>query len=151
MELLIASDYRGYELKKKLLVALKKEGYEPTDLGCYDAKENDYNDSAVIVARAVRRNLEARGILICGSAHGMTIQANRFKGIRAANCDSEESAKMAREHDNANILCLSAHFVDEDLAAKIAKTFLTTKFEPLERRLRRVNRLDERADYDQER
>lgn len=148
MELLIAADYRGFELKKKILVFLKKEGYEPTDLGCYDGKENDYNDSAVIVARAVRRNLEARGILICDSAHGMSIQANRFKGIRACNCDSVESAKMAREHDNANILCLSAHFIDEEKAKKIITTFLTTKFEPLERRLRRVNRLDEREDYD---
>lgn len=148
MELLVAADYRGFELKKKLLGFLKKEGYEPTDLGCYDAKENDYNDSAVIVARAVRRSLEARGILICGSAHGMTIQANRFKGIRACNCDSEESAKMAREHDNANILCLSAQLVDEETAKTIVTAFLTTKFEPLERRLRRVNRLDEREDYD---
>ena len=148
MELLVAADYRGFKLKKKLLSFLKKEGYEPTDLGCYDTKENDYNDSAVVVARAVRRNLEARGILICDSAHGMNIQANRFKGIRACNCDSEESAKMAREHDNDNILCLSAHFTDEEAAKKIVTAFLTTKFEPIERRLRRVNRLDERADYD---
>lgn len=84
-----------------------------------------------------------RGILICDSAHGVTMQANRFKGIRAAHCDSPESAKLAREHDNANILCLSAHFLDVPAMKEIINTFLTTDFEPLERRERRVRRLDE--------
>ena len=76
------------------------------------------------------------------------MQANRFKGIRAAHCSSAESAKLAREHDDANVLCLSAHSTNPELAKEITQTFLKTIFEPLERRVRRINRLDERSDYD---
>ena len=75
------------------------------------------------------------------------MQANRFKGVRAANCDSVESAKLAREHDDANVLCMSAHFVDEDLMKQITDAFLDTYFTNLERRVRRINLLDEREDY----
>ena len=100
------------------------------------------------VAKAVRENPGSFGILLCDSTHGVTMQANRFKGIRAANCAFDESAKLAREHDDANILTMSAHFVDEDLMKEIAITFLQTTFEGLERRVRRINRLDEREDYD---
>ena len=76
------------------------------------------------------------------------MQANRFKGIRAANCDNIDSAKLAREHDDANIVCLSAHFLMAETASPIVLTFLDTPFEKLERRVRRINRLDEREDYD---
>ena len=88
------------------------------------------------------------GILICDSAHGMTIQANRFKGVRAAHCANTESARLAREHDDANILCMSAHTMDEEAMQEVAKAFLQTSFEALERRVRRINLLDEREDYD---
>lgn len=96
----------------------------------------------------MRENHGSRGVLICDSAHGVTMQANRFKGVRAAHCDSEESAKLAREHDDANVLCLSAHFIDEEQMKKIVDVFLKTDFTNLERRVRRINRLDEREDYD---
>ena len=76
------------------------------------------------------------------------MQANRFKGIRAAHCDSAESAVLAREHDDANVLCLSAHFMNKELIQEIINAFLNTSFEPLERRVRRIKRLDERGDYD---
>ena len=76
------------------------------------------------------------------------MQANRFKGVRAAHCSTEESAKLAREHDDANILCMSAHFLSEEEMQKIIKVFLETNFTNLERRVRRINRLDEREDYD---
>ena len=109
---------------------------------------DDFNDPAIQVAKNIRKNPTAKGILICDSAHGVTMQANRFKGIRAAHCDSVESARLAREHDDANVLCLSAHFVDENLMKEIATAFLETNFETLERRVRRINRLDEREDYD---
>ncbi len=148
MEIYVGADYRGYELKKKVIEWLKKNNYDATDIGCYDTEENDFNDSAVTVARAVRRNHGAFGILICDSAHGMTMQANRFKGVRAAHCFNPESAKLAREHDDANIVCLSAHLMKEPEAEEIIKTFLTTKFAANERRMRRINRLDEREDYD---
>ena len=78
----------------------------------------------------------------------MTIQANRFIGIRAALCDSVEAAKSASEHDDANILCLSSDRLDDEKMKEITKVFLETKFEPLERRVRRMSRMDERGDYD---
>lgn len=145
----VGADYRGYEKKNQLLQFLANNNYDATDMGAYEYVEgDDFNDAAVAVAKQVRENRESFGILICDSAHGMTIQANRFKGIRAAHCDNTESAKLAREHDDANVLCLSAHFMDENKIQEIAKTFLDTNFENLERRVRRINRLDEREDYD---
>ena len=145
----IGADYRGFEKKNHLLVFLTQNNFDVTDMGAYEYREgDDFNDPAVAVAKEVRENRGSFGILICDSAHGVTIQANRFKGIRAAHCDSAESAKLAREHDDANVLCLSAHFMDEDKIQEIVKTFLETNFENLERRVRRINRLDEREDYD---
>ena len=144
----IGADYRGLDRKKQLQDFLAEQGREVTDLGAYEYVEgDDFNDAAIAVAQAVREDNGSFGILICDSAHGMTIQANRFRGIRAANCDSEESARLAREHDDANVLCMSAHFVDELKMKAIVKAFLDTQFEALERRVRRINRLDEREDY----
>ena len=148
MEIFVGADYRGFERKKQLLDFLAKQSYEVVDEGAFEYTEgDDFNDPAVRVAQAVRENLGSRGILICDSAHGVTIQANRFKGVRAAHCDSEESAKLAREHDDANVLCLSAHFIDENKMKEIVSVFLGTDFVSLERRVRRINRLDEREDY----
>lgn len=150
MEIYIGSDYRGFERKKQLMEFLASRGDDVNDMGAYEYHEDgdDYNDPAIAVAKNVRENRGSFGILICGSAHGVTIQANRFKGIRAAHCDNEESAIMAREHDDANVLCLSAEYADEALAESIADVFLKTNFTNLERRVRRINRLDERVDYD---
>lgn len=149
MEIFIGADYRGFELKNKIIDFLAQSNYDVTDEGAYEFSDgDDFNDPAIKVATAVRENPGARGILICDSAHGMTMQANRFKKIRAAHCNSVESAKLAREHDDANVLCLSAHFISEETAQEIVKTFLQTYFEPIERRVRRVNRLDEGEYYD---
>lgn len=148
MEIFVGADYKGLEKKQKILGFLAKKDYNVNDLGTYDSSENDYNDPAIAVSKMVRKNRDARGILICDSAHGMTIQANRFKGIRAANCDSEESVKLAREHDDINVLCLAAHFLELDKMQGLIEAFLNTKFIDYERRIRRINRLDERGDYD---
>ncbi len=149
MEIFVGADYRGFELKNELLKFLVENNYNATDEGTYEQTEvDDFNDPAIKVALSVRENPGSRGVLICDSAHGMTMQANRFKGIRAAHCDSAESAVLAREHDDANILCLSAHFIDTNKMQEIVKTFLETNFNNLERRVRRINRLDEREDYD---
>lgn len=149
MKIFVGSDYRGFELKKQILAFLANSEHNVTDDGDYDYNEgDDFNDPAIAVARDVKDNPGSFGILICDSAHGVTMQANRFKGVRAAHCGTVESAKLAREHDDANILCLSAHFIDGDTARQIVDTFLKTDFEPLERRVRRVNRLDEGVDYD---
>ena len=148
MQVFVGADYRGFEKKQKMLGFLAEEGYGVTDEGAYEYFGDDFNDPAIAVARAVRENLGAFGVLICDSAHGVTIQANRFKGVRAAHCENPESARLAREHDDANVLCLSAHFMSEEQMRKIIKTFLATNFTNLERRVRRINRLDEREDYD---
>lgn len=145
----VGADYRGFEKKNQLLKFLAENNFDATDMGDYEYKEgSDFNDAAVAVAKKVREERGNFGILICDSAHGMTMQANRFKGVRAAHCDTVESAKLAREHDDANVLCLSAHFMDENKTQEIVKAFLDTNFENLERRVRRINRLDEREDYD---
>lgn len=149
MTIYVGADYRGFERKNQLVNYLMNANYDVVDVGAYSYHEgDDFNDPAVTVARNVRENFGSRGILICDSAHGVTMQANRFKGVRAANCETEESAVLAREHDDANVLCLSAHFVDEEKMKKIVDSFLKTVFTSLERRVRRINRLDEREDYD---
>lgn len=149
MRVLVGSDYRGFELKRAILEQLAGTEYEVEDLGTYDpALEEDFNVAAVAVSKEVRDDPGAMGILICDSAHGMCIQANRFKDVRAANCFSAESAVLAREHDDANILCLAAHFVAPEAAGEIVRTFLETEFAPIERRMRRINRMDERFDYE---
>ena len=149
MEVYLGADYRGLEKKNSLLEFLAAQGFKTTDLGAFEYVEgDDFNDPAVAVAKSVRENPGTMGILICDSAHGMTIQANRFKGVRAAHCENIESAVLAREHEDANVLCMSAHFLDEKAMEAIAMTFLNTTFASLERRVRRINRLDEREDYD---
>lgn len=150
MDIYIGADYKGLEKKNELVKFLIAKNYNVTDVGAYSYHEgDDFNDSAIAVARAIRRELgQAKGILICGSGHGMTMQANRFNGIRAALCDSVEAAVSASQHDDANVLCLSAERTDIKKMEEIAMTFLETKFEPLKRRVRRINRMDERRDYD---
>ena len=148
MKVFVGSDYRGFEAKKNLLDFLATTSFEVVDLGAYEYLEgDDFNDSATAVAKEVREEAGSKGILICDSAHGVTMQANRFKGIRAAHCESKESAELAREHDDANVLCLSAHFLTNEKMQEIVKAFLDTEFSGLERRVRRINRLDEREDY----
>ena len=149
MKIFVGSDYRGFECKKEILGFLKQKDDAVFDVGAYEYKEGDeFNDPAISVATLVQENPGSMGILVCDSAHGVTMQANRFKGIRAAHCDSAESAVLAREHDDANVLCLSAHFMNKELIQEIINAFLNTGFEPLERRVRRIKRLDERGDYD---
>lgn len=149
MKVYIGADYRGLERKTQLIKFLERTGAKVVDEGDFEYREgSDFNDSAIAVARAVLKEPSAFGILICDSAHGMTMQANRFRGIRAAHCDSAESAKLAREHDDANVLTLSAHFTDEEKTQEIVRAFLDTEFTNLERRVRRIKRLDERDIYD---
>ncbi len=148
MQIFLGSDYHGFDRKSSLLRYFATEtDYNVTDLGTFNSEEIcDYNDPAIAVAKSVRENSGSFGILICDSAHGMTIQANRFKGIRAAYCPTMDSAKLAREHDDANVICLAAHFTTDVDAINIVKTFLSTDFTPLERRIKRINKLDE-EDY----
>lgn len=143
-EVFIGSDHRGFAAKNVLKEQLALQGYAVTDLGpdTYD-EADDYNDAAVKVARAVREHEGARGILLCGSAHGIAIQANRFKGIRAIEAQTEELVQLGREHNDANILCLSADYIPENVIDRLANIFLNTAFSGEERHVRRIKKLDE--------
>lgn len=144
MEVFVGADYKGFAKKQFILDFLSGEQYTATDEGSFEYREgDDFNDPAIAVAKAVKSTPGSVGILICDSAHGVTMQANRFRGIRAANCSTTESAKLAREHDDANVLCLSAHILSDDEIKNIILTFLNTNFIKLERRMRRIRRLDE--------
>lgn len=147
----IASDHRGFDLKNHLKSAF------PTfsDLGPSKFNpDDDYNDAAITVAKKVLETPDSFGILICGSAIGVSIQANRFRGIRAAIVSDLETAKLAREHNSANVLCLSADKFNSSTnpleletafenIVPIVKTFIATPFSNEPRHLRRINRLDE--------
>ena len=142
-EVFIASDHRGFDAKNALVAALNND-YTVSDLGPFEKNpDDDYNDAAIAVVRAVKSYDDAKGIIICGSSHGVAIQANRFKGIRAIQGFSEELARLGREHNDANVLCLSADFLDDNKIDKIARIFLNTEFSGEERHIRRNNRLDE--------
>jgi ribose 5-phosphate isomerase B len=143
MTIYLGADHRGFELKEKLKQVLAGEGYDVVDVGAasYD-KEDDYPDVSAAVARAIQKNDEARGILICGSGFGVDIAANKFHGVRAALPMSPDHAYQARHDDNANVLAIAANFIDEPTALKIVSTFLSTPFAHEERYQRRLEKID---------
>ena len=126
----IASDHAGYELKSFLLSELGNLDFKLIDLGTDDAeKKVDYPDFAKKLAKNISDQKSNFGILICGSGIGISIAANRFKKIRAALCGSIKSAKLARNHNDANVICLGARLLKDRLALKIVKAFLNADFE----------------------
>lgn len=127
-EIIIASDHAGYDLKGFVKNYLVEHGFKVKDLGCNSHDSVNYPDYAHQMARAVLAN-HSRGILICGSGIGMSIAANRHKGIRAALCTSVEYAKLSRQHNDANVLVMGARFTNEKLAQEILDTWLKTQFE----------------------
>lgn len=147
--LYIGSDHRGFAKKQelvKLLANCHPGMVLVEDLGPdqYN-EEDDYNDAAIAVAQAVLANQHSFGILLCGSAHGVTMQANRFRGIRAVNADTAESAKHARTNDYANVLCLSGDYLEVDQMDEIIKAFCHAQPDPAPRYQRRAERLDQGA------
>ena len=133
----IGSDHAGLELKSALKQQLSDE-YSVRDVGPFDTTSVDYPDFGERVANAVAKDPNAEGILICGSGIGMSISANKVPGIRAALVYTTEAAKLARQHNNANILCLGARMTNPTLASELVKTWLSEKFEGG----RHQNRLD---------
>ena len=129
MKIAIGADHAGFEYKALLIKQLSKLGHESKDFGTYSLDSVDYPDFAHPVASAVEKKEFELGILICGSANGVAITANKHQGMRAAICWTEELAALARQHNNANIVCIPARFVSVDLAEKILSKFLTTPFE----------------------
>jgi ribose 5-phosphate isomerase B len=129
MKIGIASDHAGFELKEILKVELKKLGYTITDFGTNSPESMDYPDVAHPLAYAIEEGSLPLGIAICGSGNGISMTVNKHKGIRAALCWNEELAKLARYHNNANILSLPARFISSEAAINIVKAFLSASFE----------------------
>ncbi len=125
----IGGDHAGFELKERLILWLEKNGYQTKDFGTYSLASVDYPDFAHPVASAVEKKEFDLGVLICGSANGVAITANKHQGIRAAICWLEELAALAKQHNNANVLCIPARYVSADLAEKILDRFLHSAFE----------------------
>ncbi|MEJ0031338.1 MAG: ribose 5-phosphate isomerase B [Bacteroidota bacterium] len=125
----IGADHAGFELKEKVREWLTRSGFESKDFGTYSSESADYPDFAHPVALAVEKKEFDLGILICGSGNGVAITANKHQGIRAAICWNEELASLARQHNDANVLCLPARYISGDLAMKIVDKFLSSSFE----------------------
>jgi ribose 5-phosphate isomerase B len=136
----IGADHAGFEHKELLKKWLEKNGYSVKDFGTHNTESADYPDFAHPVASGVEKNEFDLGVLVCGSANGVAITANKHQGVRAALCWNEELASLARQHNNANVLCLPARFVDINLAEKILDRFLHSSFEG-GRHERRVNKI----------
>jgi ribose 5-phosphate isomerase B len=136
----VGSDHAGFDYKEDLISFLEGKGLAFTDFGTDNKDSVDYPDFAHPVASAVEDGKAAFGILICGSANGVAITANKHKGVRAAICWGEELAQLARAHNNANVICIPARFVREGDAEKMVGIFMTTEFEG-GRHLRRVEKI----------
>lgn len=141
-KIVMASDHAGFDLKSTLVEQLKNGGYEVEDAGTYSKDSCDY---PVFAEKACRYMLDGKAelcILVCGTGIGMSMAANKVKGIRAACCSDTYSAKYTRLHNDANVLCMGARVVGEGLAYEIAKVFLETEFEG-GKHLRRVNMISD--------
>ena len=142
MEIIIGSDHAGFDLKEKYKNLLSDElGYEVTDVGAYSTDSIDYPDIAQKVAGAVSSGKFEKGVLICGSGIGMSIAANRFKGVSAALCHNIFTAEICRRHNNANILVVGARVTGDALALEMLKIYLKTDFEG-GRHKTRVDKID---------
>jgi ribose 5-phosphate isomerase B len=135
----IGSDHHGPDLKKFIIGLLTQAGHEYQDFGCYTTAPVDYPDIAREVGQAVAAGKFERGILICGTGIGMSIAANKVRGIRAALCCDVASARLTRQHNDANILCLKGK-EEPELVAEIVDAFLTSEFQGGRHR-RRVNKI----------
>jgi ribose 5-phosphate isomerase B len=129
MNIAIGADHAGFDYKELLKKHLEKNGHQVKDFGTYSHDSVDYPDFAHPVASAVEKKEFELGVLLCGSANGVAITANKRQGIRAAICWTEEIASLARQHNNANVLCIPARFVTTEAAEKITDKFLNTPFE----------------------
>jgi len=147
MKIGIGSDHAGFEMKNFLKGEIEREGYEVIDYGTNVKKAVDYPDFAEKVASALIKGEIEKGILICGTGIGMSIAANKFKGIRAARCCTIYDAILARQHNDANILTLAGRLIGLPLSLEIAKTFLETPFLK-GRHLRRVNKIKKIEKYE---
>ncbi len=127
--LVIGGDHAGFEMKEKVAAYLKEKGYSVIDKGAFDSSSVDYPDFAHPVAEAVEKEEAAAGLLFCGSANGVCMTANKHQGIRAAICWQTDIARLARQHNNANVICIPARYLAYENARDIIDIFLNTAFE----------------------
>jgi ribose 5-phosphate isomerase B len=149
MRIVFGSDHAGFALRRILSSRSIDQGHMVSEVGAQDEQPFDYPDAAAEVARRVQAGEVDFGVLVCGTGIGMAIAANRFKGVRAANVWSEHTAKMAREHNHANVLCLGGRLVAPDDAVKIFDAFLVEPESKEARHARRVDKMDGIGDADE--
>ena len=148
MRIAVGSDHRGFEAKEQIKAIISQLGHECIDVGTSDSNPVDYPDPAYSAATAVSRNEADGAILACGTGIGMSITANKVKGVRAALCHDELSAQISRHHNDANVLCVSGDLIGEVLLRKIVEVWLTTDFSGgrHERRVRKIAAIEEGRD-----
>lgn len=129
MKIALGCDHGGYELKEKVKSHLEKKGYEVLDLGCHSTESVNYPVYGKAVGEAVAKKEADYGVVICGTGIGISIAANKVKGVRAALCMNTTMARLTREHNNANVLAFGARMVGDVLALEMVDTFLNTAFE----------------------
>jgi ribose 5-phosphate isomerase B len=147
MKIAIGADHAGFELKNQLGEVLRQTGHEVCDFGTNSAESTDYPDYAGRVAQAVAAGTAERGVLVCGSGVGMSIAANKVRGIRAVLGVTPEEVRLTRAHNNANVLTLGARFTDAAAARELLRVFLEVQFEGgrHERRVAKISRLEDEA------
>lgn len=143
LKVALGNDHRGLDAKRRVLATLTNLNCTTTDLGSNAPTAVDYPDYAIAVAEAVAAGQADRGILICATGHGMCIAANKVPGIRAVNCLDIVDAEMSRTHNNANVLCLSADLLSEDLMEQIIRKWMETPFETGGRHDRRLGKISQ--------
>ncbi len=129
MKVVLGCDHGGLNIKNAIIEYLKENNIDFTDYGCYTEESVDYPVYSYKVATAVLENTDVLGILCCGTGIGISMAANKVKGIRAAVCTNEFMAEMTRRHNNSNIICMGGRIIDEETAVKLADIFLNTEFE----------------------
>jgi ribose 5-phosphate isomerase B len=142
MTISIGADHAGYEMKKDLIDFIQQQGHKIHDVGTFEPdKPDDYPDYATLVAEDIRSGNAERGILVCGSGVGVSVAANKYKGIRAGLCHDHYSAHQGVEHDDMNVLVLGARIVGQMMARDSVEAFLNAKFSGEERHVRRLNKV----------
>ena len=145
MKIAVGCDHRGFDVKRRIVPLLQQSGHEVVDMGTTGQESCDYPDFAYAVARAVGEKRVDRGILICGTGIGMCIAANKVPGVRAALCHDSITAEMSRRHNDANILCLSADLLGDELIERMVRIWLETDFEGGRhaRRVEKITRIEQ--------
>jgi len=146
VKIAVGSDHRGFALKAHLVSTLAKAGHEIVDLGCSGVEPVDYPDFAFVVGEMVASGGAERGILVCGSGIGMSIAANKVRGVRAAICRTVEDARVTRRHNDSNVLALSERGLDDPHIDELVAAWLSTPFEGgrHERRVEKIREYEER-------